>query len=532
MVHIGIDLGTTNSVVAYVEDGEAEIVENSARGEDTTPSAVMIDHDGGESPEVTVGGPALSKRVTEPEKIVTRAKDHMGETDENGEPVMLTADGEEYRPEKVSSYILESLIRDANDKVDDIGGVVVTVPYYFNEQSRQATRRAFELIDFEALDIEDIQLDRLMNEPTAAVQAYALEDEEFTGTALVYDLGGGTFDATLVEVAEDYTEVLGTIGRRDLGGENFDDELYGYVRDEIVDQGLMDPDEDPRIEQQVRETVVERKEDLAKMNATTFDLLLGTDSFRMELDHENFENVTGHLVEETLDALDELFDDDEVDVAQGDVDEVILVGGSTRIPLVEQEVESYFGFDVNKSISPDKAVGIGAAVEAQRYDGNKTIGPGPDPNPTIDVLSHSLGVEAYEEGAGEDDDPIFDPILERNQSVPHEETEVYQTMYDDQTEIASRILQGEGEMADDPENEELATFTLTDIEPRPANQTRIDVTFTVDDQGMLEAEAEDRESGEKVTIELDDPLSMDEEELEGEKRNRGSLRRPGDEQEN
>lgn len=483
-MRLGIDLGTTNSAMArYTEDQESEIVENDS-SEPTTPSAVMIEDDG----SVTVGDPALRQRALKPDRVFTRTKQDMGTE------ASYDVDGTEYLPERIAGYVLEKLVTDAENRTgEDVDAAVITVPYYFGDKARRATMNAAEFAD---LEVEEV-----INEPTAACIAYQ-HDNDIDGTLLVFDLGGGTFDATLVEMRANSLDVVATEGDQNLGGENFDDELYEHVRQEyVVSEGHDDPDDVDRKRANLRDDVKQAKHDLSTRPETTFGYDTGEEMVEVNLTREEFDEVTGDLVDRTIESIEELFDHDKVDESPADIDHVLMVGGSTRIPRVQARVEEFFGMEPLVDANPDTIVARGAAMQSGFYDDDVEV----EQLPVVEnVLSHSLGVQMS--------DGRMDAIFDKNDEVPDTKEEVYSNPEDDIRNIVVRILQGEQEMAAD--NETLGEFMLEGITPQPAGQARIDVEFEVGHDGTLTAEAQERDSGTEGSITIEENIGLSDEEME------------------
>lgn len=465
VLNIGVDLGTTNSAMAVYDDetDSVEMVENYD-GETTTPSVVQILED-----DVIVGGNALNQRVRYPDRTFTRTKPDVG-TEEESLPDRYTIDGTTYPPERIGSYILEKLKADAGDAHDtEISGAVITVPYYFGANERKATENAAGLAELEVY--------RLMNEPTAACYAYGYEGDE-EETLLVYDLGGGTFDATIVEVEENDITAQTSGGDKELGGENFDDRLYEHVRQELMDRGAPDPNENKHNRAELRSNVKEAKETLS----TTPDFAISynaDDFYEVEISREEFQELTAELVDDTIDILDDLFENGDHGYDIGDIDNVLMVGGSTRMPHVREAVERKFEMEPSTDAHPDRIVARGAALEAAAYVPDDTPD---DLIPTTDVLSHSLGVETHvDDGHNE-----FDPILTKDSELPDKNTKMYGNPDDQEQTLIVHVLEGENEQADHEDNDSLGQFRLEDV---PAD-TRLDVEFYIKGDGTLEVEAE------------------------------------------
>ena len=370
--NIGIDLGTTNSAMAvYDEESDSTQMIGNYDGDNTTPSAVQILED-----DVIVGDSALGQRVRYPDRTFTRTKPDMG-TDEEDLPERYTIDGTTYPPQRIGGYILEKLKTDAEDaQGEDVNGAIVTVPYYFGEKEREATK--------EAARFADLNVFKVLNEPTAACFAYGYESGE-DETLLVYDLGGGTFDVTVVEVEDDKVEAKTSNGDKELGGENFTDELYEYVRKELMDRGASDPNENEHDRAELREEVNETKEKLSTRSDYAVNYR-ADDFYEVEITQEKFQELTAELVDRTLDIIDELFAEGNHGYELDDIDKVLMVGGSTRMPHVREAVEEKFGMEPATDANPDEIVARGAALEAATYDPDIDDGEDSGLVPTDNVL--------------------------------------------------------------------------------------------------------------------------------------------------
>ncbi len=500
---IGIDLGTTYSAAAAVVADEAEVTPNS-EGDYTTPSAVSFDEDDG---TVIVGKEALVRAQTHPERTIRTIKRHMGDRD-----YTVEVDDEDYTPEQISALILQKVVRDAEDHLGmDVENAVITVPAYFGERQRQATKQAGE--------IAGLTVDRIINEPTAACLAYGLdEDENDSETALVYDLGGGTFDVTLVDLAYDIdtVEVIASNGDRQLGGEDWDEVLAEWILDTFENDTGIDLNDEPEALGRIYSAAREAKESLSSSNSTRVNIpfLAPNENFEEQLTREEFNDLTEHLVDQTFDVCDELFD--EVDMGVDDIDTVLLVGGSTRIPLVQERAADYFGQEPSKEVHPDEAVATGAAVQAAIIDRGKD-GLGTDGQASkllpgisdglvlVDVTPQSLGIELA--------DGSFDVLIEKNESVPATaRNESYTTVEDNQTAIQIPVYQGDSDVA--KENDFLDDFALEGIEPAPAGEPNMACEFKLDENGLLEVEAEDLDRGETADVSISGVFSRSEEEVE------------------
>jgi molecular chaperone DnaK len=478
---LGIDLGTTNSAFAVMEGGDPEIIVNS-EGERTTPSVVAFD-DG----ERLVGKPAKNQAVKNPEQTVQSIKRHMGEAD-----YAVELDGEEYTPEQVSAMILQKIKRDAEEYLgDEIERAVITVPAYFSDRQRQATKDAGEIAGFE--------VERIVNEPTAAAMAYGLDDES-DQTVLVYDLGGGTFDVSILDLGGGVYEVKATNGDNDLGGDDWDEAIIDYLADEFEAEHGIDLRDDRQALQRLEDAAEEAKIELSSRKETTITLpfIATTDSGPLDLEEKltraKFESLTSDLIERTVEPTEQALADAEYD--KSDIDEVILVGGSTRMPQVQAQVEEMTGQEPKKNVNPDEAVALGAAIQGG------VLGDDVDDIVLLDVTPLSLGIEV--KGG------LFERLIDKNTTIPTDESKIFTTAADNQTSVNVRVFQGEREIAE--ENELLGEFQLTGIPPAPAGTPQIEVEFSIDQNGIVSVEAEDKGSGnaESITIEGGAGLSDDE----------------------
>ena len=480
---LGIDLGTTNSAFAMMEGGDPEIVTND-EGDRTTPSVVAFTDD-----ERLVGKPAKNQAVQNPDRTVESIKRHMGE-----ENYDIETDGETYTPEEISAAILQKIKRDAEEYLgDEVERAVITVPAYFSDRQRQATKDAGEIAGFE--------VERIINEPTAASMAYGLDDES-DQTVLVFDLGGGTFDVSILELGGGVYEVVATNGDNDLGGDDWDQAIVNHLAEEFENEHGFDLREDRQALQRLTEAAEEAKIELSSRKETEINLpfITATDSGPIHLEQSltraTFESLTDDLIERTVGPTEQALDD--AGYEKEDIDEVILVGGSTRMAQVREQVEELVGQEPKKNVNPDEVVALGAAIQGGVLSGDV------DDIVLLDVTPLSLGIEV--KGG------LFERLIEKNTTIPTEESKIFTTAADNQTAVQVRVFQGEREIAE--ENERLGEFQLAGIPPAPAGTPQIEVTFDIDENGIVNVAAEDQGSGSAEDITIEGGVGLSDEEID------------------
>ena len=479
---IGIDLGTTNSCVAVMEGGEPVVIAN-AEGARTTPSVVAFSKNG----ERLVGQVAKRQAVTNPDRTVISIKRDMG-TDRK-----ISIDGHNYTPPEISAMILQKLKADAESYIgESVTEAVITVPAYFSDAQRQATKDAGRIA---GLDVK-----RIINEPTAAALAYGL-DKGDAHKILVYDLGGGTFDVSLMEVGDGIFEVLATAGNNRLGGDDFDQRLIDYIAEEFKRENNIDLRQDRMALQRLKEAAEKAKIELSGMMSTNVNLpfitadATGPKHLDVTISRAKFNELTADLVEKTVGPMTQAMRD--AGVTSKDIDKVILVGGSTRIPAVQEAVQRITGKEPFKGINPDECVAVGAAIQAGVLGGDvKDI-------VLLDVTPLSLGIETL--------GGVFTRLIERNTTIPVKQTQVFSTAADGQTSVDVHVLQGEREMA--AYNKTLGRFQLTGIAPAPRGVPQIEVTFDIDANGIVHVSAKDLGTGKEQSIAITASSNMSEEEI-------------------
>ena len=479
---VGIDLGTTNSVVAVLEGGEPTVIAN-AEGNRTTPSIVAF-----KSEEVLVGELAKRQAITNPDNTVRSIKRHIGTNwKENFE-------GKDYTPQEISARILQKLKRDAESYLgDDVTDAVITVPAYFNDAERQATKEAGQIAGLNVL--------RIINEPTAASLSYGLENNE-DQKILVFDLGGGTFDVSILEISEGVFEVKSTSGDSKLGGDDWDQRVMDWLIEKFKSSTGIDLSNDKMAIQRVQEGAEKAKIELSSTSETEINLPFitandaGPQHLLEKLSRSEFEKITADLVERTKEPVENALSD--AGMKFSDIDHVILVGGSTRMPSVQQLVKSLTGKDSHKGVNPDEVVASGAAIQAGVLKGDvKDV-------LLLDVTPLTLGVET--KGG------IMTKMIERNTTIPTKRSEVFSTAENNQTQVEIHILQGEREMASG--NKSLGRFTLTDIPAAMAGTPQIEVTFDIDANGIVNVNAKDLGTGKEQAITITGGTALEDDEIE------------------
>ena len=481
---IGIDLGTTNSCVAVLENGEPQIIANN-EGMRTTPSVVAFTKGG----ERIVGEPAKRQAVTNADNTVISIKTHMG-TD-----YKVNIEGKSYTPQEISAIILQKLKADAESYLgQQVKEAVITVPAYFTDAQRQATKDAGR--------IAGLEVKRIINEPTAAALAYGMDKLDQDKKILVFDLGGGTFDVSILEIGDGTFEVLATAGNNRLGGDDFDKVIIDYLAEEFKKAEGVDLREDNMALQRLKEAAEKAKKELSSTMSSNINLPFitatasGPKHMNIDLSRAKFDELTHHLVEKTMEPTKRALADAGLSVSE--IDDVLLVGGSTRIPAVQEAVKKFIGKEPHKGINPDECVAAGAAIQAGVLTGevNDLL--------LLDVTPLSLGIETMGN--------VMTKIIERNTTIPTKKSQVFSTAADNQTAVDIHVLQGERSMSYD--NTTLGRFQLTDIPPAPRGIPQIEVTFDIDANGIVHVTAKDLGTGKEQKVTITSGTNLSEEEIE------------------